>query len=420
MTNPDGQVELGEDAAWVAAALVLVAVLAGAVVLAEWPLWGTGGDAPGAPELVEPGENGTELWPYTARSRTFGSRTLGVNMVFFGDSEEVRTALTQRSDLEWQVENDTQDELDDGEAAPEEGVVINRSASNISDVVDWRRAEGSTRYTYFEIAGQSQWTDESYQLHAGTYFGSRQHIRAYDDPRGEWTAIQIHGEHWDWFRLRHTVTGISDTQRALEREFVGEPYVDDVVRMPFDNGTADGDGWATGVYLAGVFVPFLVGVAARTRRLRREAERFARRRSDELALGAGLFALYTGIRYAGIAAESLFVDLSPKVIAGALYLVLVVGTPAVAYLLGEETDDTWGFAFAALGLGTAFVVDFAAMGVSVISLRVVLHRSAVLLAIGLVAIGGARSAEDGERPPPLFVGLAGWLLALVAALFGFV
>jgi hypothetical protein len=35
MSNPDGEVEISEDAAWVTAALVLVASLGSAIVLAE-------------------------------------------------------------------------------------------------------------------------------------------------------------------------------------------------------------------------------------------------------------------------------------------------------------------------------------------------------------------------------------------------
>ncbi|QLD88338.1 hypothetical protein HWV07_04545 [Natronomonas salina] len=426
MADQDGEIEIdieiGEDAAWVAAALVLVAVLGGAVVLSEWPLWGVDvqqSDAPGEPNLVEPAENGTVLWPYTSKRTTYGSKTLGINMVFFGDPADVRTALTRRSELEWEEE-----QLHEGDAESQtisyERVTLNPNASNLTDVVAWDSAEGSTRYTYVEVGDQGRWIDESYQLHAGTYFGSRQHIRAYDDPRGEWTAVQIHGEYWDWFRLRHTVMGVSDAQRQLEREFMGERYVDRVVRMPFENGRSDSDGWATGIHLVGTVLPLvLVGITIRTRRAQREVRRFLDRRSRELTLGAGLFALFTTIRHLGIAGEQLFPGLNPKIIAAFLYFVLVVGTPSIAYVLGRGSDRSWAFAFAALGLGAAFVVDYAVMGVSVVPLRVALHRGAVLLAVGLVALGGAATAESESIAPPLYVGLAGWALALLAPLFGY-
>jgi hypothetical protein len=368
--------------------------------------------------MVQPADNGTEMYPYTTKRPSFGSRTLGVNMVFFGDPESARTALTKRSELEWEEEQVHEGDAD-SETFSSERVRLNPDAENLTGIVDWTRAKGSTRYVYFEVDGQGRWVEESYQLHSGTYFGSRWHIRAYDDPRGEWTAVQIHGEHWDWFRLRHTVTGVSDAQRGIEAEFMGERYVDTVVRMPFENGTADGDGWATGIHLAGLMLPVLFGITLRTGRARREVTRFLRRRRRELALGAALFALFVGIRYAGIAAELLLAGTNPKLIAATLYFVLVVGTPAVAYYLGEGSDGPWAFAFAALGLGAAFVFDFAAMGVDVVSLRIVLHRGSVLLAVGLVAIGGARSLDLDEVPPPLYVGLAGWCLALFAPLFGY-
>ena len=420
MSEPDGEVEISEDAAWVAAALVLVASLGGAVVLAEWPLWGVDLEDREEPRMVQPAENGTAMWPYTSSTRGYEGRTLGVNMVFFGDPEAVRTALTRRSELEWEEEQLHEGDAD-SDTFSEERVRLNPDAENLTGIVDWSRAEGSTRYTYFEVDGEGEgrWVEESYQLHAGTYFGSRWHIRAYDDPQGEWTAVQIHGEHWDWFRLRHTVTGVSDAQREIEAEFMGARYVDRVVRMPFENRTADGDGWASGIYLAGLVLPVLLGVTIRVGRVRREATRFLRRRRRELALAAALFSLFVGIRLAGIAAEGVFEGLDPKVIAATLYFVLVVGTPSAAYFLGKGSDPPWAFAFAALGLGSAFVFDFAAMGVSVVPLRLVLHRGAVLLAVGLVALGGARSFDPETVPAPLYVGIAGWGLALFAPLFGY-
>jgi hypothetical protein len=418
--DDDGEVELGEDAAWIAAAIVLVASFSGAVVLAEWP-GSSSGVEPGssdAPRLVEPAEGGTELWPYTSRARSYGSRTLGINVVIYGQPGEVHTALTERSELEWRDEPSTEDEAD-SETISHERIEIDPDAENASDVVRWNPAGGSTRYAYVEAGDGGRWMDESYQLHDGTYLGQRRHIRAYEDPEGAWTAIQIHGEHWDWFRLRHTVTGISDPQRDLERTFMDEPYTEAVVRMPFGNGTADGDGWATGIYLAGLLPFVLAGAAGRARRAGRETVRFLADRRRELALGAGLFGVYTAVRWLGIAAELLAPALSPKVIAAPLYLALVAGTPAIAYAFGRGSDRVWAFTFAVFGLGAAVVVDFVAMGASVLPLRVILHRGTVLLAVGLVAVGGAATGEE-RRPRPLVVGAVGWGLAVGAPLFGYV
>jgi hypothetical protein len=104
-------------------------------------------------------------------------------MVFYGDPHDVHTALTRRVALEW-TEEIPEDEADDGSVA-HDPIVVNRSAENVTGVVSWQRARGSSRYTYVEVDGEGRWIDESYQLHAGTYFGSRQHVRAYEDPQGE-------------------------------------------------------------------------------------------------------------------------------------------------------------------------------------------------------------------------------------------
>ncbi len=424
MADRDEFMDLNEDAAWIAAAFIFVAMLTGAIVLAEWPLWGVAVQDIDEPRLVQPTDdgNGTRLWPYTARAPSYDSRTLGINIVFFGDPTSIQTALTSRSNFTWETE-----QLHEGDA-DSETVTIDRlqvdpQTDNLSDVISWGQAKGSTRYTYIESSGQGRWLTEAYQLHAGTYFGSRMHIRAYEDPQSEWTAVQVHEEHWDWFRLRHTVTGISDAQREIEQDFMGERYVAQVVRIPFENETADSDGWVSGIYLAGLFVPLLVSLLGRpTRRVTQEAAQFLRRRRHAIAAGLTLGGLYLGIRAGGIAAESLFGNMAHTAIAGGLYLTLVTGLPAAAYIIGRYSNPAWVFAFTALGLGAAITIDFTAMGVAVVPLRVILHRGSVLLAIGLIALGAARSDTNGHPTgsPPLMVGLVGWLLTLFAPFFGYI
>lgn len=418
MVHSQGGGPTPDEAAWVAAALVVVVCLGGAVMLAEWPLLGTSFDSPEERPMVEPTENGTELWPYTSKRTAFDGRTLGINVVFFGDQADVRTALVRRSELEWEEETEESQEADE-ESVTLQRVEYDPEADGI-DAIRWDDAEGSDRYAYVEADGEGRWIEESYQLHSGTYLGHRDHIRAYEDPQGEWTALQAHDEHWDWFRLRHTVTGVSETQRDLEEDFMHQRYVDGVVRLPFENAAADGDGWATGITLAGVGGPFVVfAIAGRGRAARRAVTRFASRHRRELALGASLFALYTGVRWLGILGEYLAADLTPKAVAAPLYVAMVVGTPAVAYAFGRRSDTTWAFTFAALGLGGAFVVDFAAMQVSVVPLRVILHRVAVVLVVGLVALGAAHVDADERWPFPLQFGLAGWVAALALPLFGY-
>ena len=419
MADSGGEFELGGDAAWVAAVVVLLASLGGAIVLAEWPLLGAQTESPTEPQLVEPTDGGTKLWPYTAKRPAHGSRTLGINLVFYGDPNDIHTVLTEQSELKWESQPADVGGVD-SETLSADRISVDTNESNLTEIVSWQPATGANRYTYVETSVEGRWLGESYQLHSGTYLGERSHIRAYNDPNDEWTAIQSHEEHWDWFRLRHTVTGISDSQRAIERDFIDKPYVEDVVRMPYENGTADADGWVTGIRLVGALLPLaLLGVIGRSRQLKREARRFIRDQRRELLLGSVLFGLYTGIRAIGILLEVSAPALPPKAIAAPLYIALVVGTPTVAYLLGKGSDQAWAFAFAVVGLGTAFIVDFAAMGVNVLPLRVVLHRGSVLGAIGLLAVGGALTAERERRHDALLAGCLGWVLTLAAPLFGY-
>lgn len=419
MSDPEETFEIDDDAAWVAAAVVFAACLGGAIVITALPGSGLAPVDTEEPNLVEPTDGGTELWPYTSTAHRYETRTLGINMVFYGDPDDVHTALTERSELEWEDEQVHEGDADAETVSPER-FEFDPEADEIANIVSWDDAEGSTRYTYFETGGDGQWADESYQLHAGTYLGERRHIRAYDDPAGEWTAVQIHEEHWDWFRLRHTVTGVSESQRELESEFMGDPAVDRVVRMPFGNERLDGDGWASGIHLAWAVPVLLFGLGGGPRKASRAVSRFVRRRRRELQLGGGLFVLYTAVRWLGVAGEAAFTTVSPKLIAAPLYVALVAGVPALAYLLGTDSDRTWAFVFATVGLGGAIVVDFAAMGVGVVPLEVALHRIAVLLAVGLVAVGGASAADSPTRPAPLLVGVGGWALVILTSLFGYV
>lgn len=419
MSMSDDGLELGDDAAWVAVALVLIASFGGAVFLAEWPLFGVPTEEPDEPHLVEPSEGETQLWPYTSRERGYEGRTLGINMVFYGDPDDVHTAFTERSALNW-TDEQVHEGGADSNTVSYERIEVDPEADELGDVISWDEARGSVRYTYFETDDGGLWVDESYQLHVGNYLGERRHIRAYEDPNGEWTAVQVHEEHWDWFRLRHSVTGISNSQRELEREFMDDRAVETVVRMPFENETADSDGWVSGIYLFGAALPFmLLGFAETSRFPSRKFRRLFARHRHELALGFGLFGLYTAIRWLGIAGEQ-FLSGSPKIVAAPLYLALVFGLPSLAYVLGTDGDRTWAFTLATLGLGAAILVDFAAMGVSVLPLRIVLHRGAVLLAIGLIALGSAIRADRPEHTAPLTLGIASWILIVLAPLFGYI
>jgi hypothetical protein len=394
--------------------VLLVASLTGAVVLAEWPLWGVGGGGPAEPQLVEPAENGSKLWPYTARGTNYGERTLAINVVVVGDPDLTHQAMVERSEFEWR---------DPDAAEPGEGGdARNRSnpdRERLGEGISWGRARGAVRYTHVRVDGQKRWVDESYQLHSGDYLGQRLHVRAYEDPKGEWTAMQAHSEHWDWFRLRHTVTGVSGAQRQVESDFMGAPFVDEVNRQPYERAGSDSWRWVTEVRLWGVVLGGVgLALSGRAEGAYRTAERFVHRHRREVSMGVALFSLYLGIRVAGIALETALPAVNPKYIAAPLYLLLVLGLPGLAYRFGRGTNRVWAFTHAVGALGTAFVVDLAVMGVSAVPLPFVLHRLAVLSAIGLIAVGVTFRREDANRAP-LAIGVAGWIAVIVLPALGY-
>ena len=184
-------------------------------------------------QLIQPEENGSYVWPYTSRARSTDERTLALNLFVHGDDERVLQALVDQDDLEWE-------ELDPEQADEEE------IYEDTEDQIQWDDAHGSTRYTYVDAGPHDEeaaWIDETYQLHTGTYLGSRYHIRAYTTDHDDWTAIQVHQEYFDFFRLRHSVTDIQESQTTLEAEFLEEPFVDEVrasITAPRRVGTTAG------------------------------------------------------------------------------------------------------------------------------------------------------------------------------------
>lgn len=411
----DPEAGLGITPAWIAAALLLIAALSGAIALDMKPLGASGAEDPAEPRLIEPADNGTLLWPYTARATRHEARTLAINVVVRGDPDRIRTAMVDRSALNW-TETSPEEEGAEAETYAAEFQAGN-GTDEPAEFVFWDPARGSTRYVYVVEEDGGRWLIESYQLHDGAYFGSRTHVRAYEDPQGEWTAMQAHDEYWDWFRLRHTITGVASAQRTVEQDFMEAPFVDNVVRYPYHHGAPGGGNWVTVVHLSLLAVPGLVGLGVG--RGRATAERWLDRYGRELALGITLFVLYLGVRSLGIGLERTVPGANPHHIAAPVYLVLVFGIPAVASAIPRGADSGWAFASAVGWLGSAFVVDAVAMGVSVLPLGFVLHRTAVLLAVGLIAYGSAFES-DRKQPLPLVVGILGWLLVLVTPALGYV
>ena len=387
-----------------AAAGVLLAIV---VALALSGVIGGPVDGPAAevPEESLIGVDGAhELWPYTSRGRSVEGRTLAINVVFRADGDVVRTTLTARADGDWQPVDG------DPDADPE-------FARDIP-ARDWEDAHGSDRYSYFAGPDGGEWIEPSFELHDGTYLGSRDHIRAYESPDGAYTAVQVHEEYYDWFRLRHTVPGIDDPAVRLEDEFVGEATAAAVTREYRGIEGGRSDGWISVIELA-VLLP-LAGSLLRRRtreavletagRLRREVGRH----TDAAIVGAALGGLFVAVRAAGVGLEVAFPGLTPKLVAAPLYLVIAVGLPGVVVVGTGRSDPTAAFLGAATGLGAGFVVDFAALGVAVPP-GIVVHRTAILAALGLIAVG--RATRDRAV---VGTGVLAWALGLALPLAGLI
>ncbi|MFC7155092.1 hypothetical protein ACFQPA_06435 [Halomarina halobia] len=375
-----------DDATWFAAGLLVLALLSGATALDVGgpPIAGERTD-----EVVELRDGSDRLWPYTSKRHSFSSRTLAINLVVYADPATTRRLMTHRGDAEWQP---TENETEDTDTAS----IANVEYDDSEDRLVWSDARGARRYTYVESPdGNGAWLEERYQLHDGSYLGARDHVRAYAARDGGWTALQAHSEHWDWFRLRHTVSGIADAQRRVEIDFMRTLSVDRVVRVYAGNGgTADGHGWISTIEVGTTVAALALAGPALARRgldrLRDDA------RASAIALGpaVGPAGLYLAVRAVGVALETTFPGTSPKVFAGLLYPVIAVGIPASAALLARPHRPIRAFALVATGLGVAFVLDYAALGVAVLPIRAILHRAAVLVSAGMVAAVGATATAD--------------------------
>lgn len=341
------------------------------------------------------------VWPYTSRTTAEGGRTLAINVVFHADGETVREALDGRSETDWRETNDTEAHAD-----PE----------NVKEIVtrDWEDAHSSTRYAYFRGPDSGVWMTESFERHDGAYLGSRDHIRAYESPDGAYTAVQVHEEYYDWFRLRHTVPDINDPAVRLEDDFIDNDGAEAVGREYRGIEGGMSDGWISVIELA-LLVPLAGALLGRRTRaaaveLAHRVRREGARHADAALLGVALAAVLVGIRVAGVALETAYPALPPKAIAAPLYLGIAVGLPALVVSGVERADPTAAFLGVTVGLGTGFVVDFAALGVA-IPPELMVHRIAVLAALGIIAVG--RAADDD---PVLIVGVLAWAVGLLLPL----
>ncbi|MFC7202430.1 hypothetical protein ACFQJC_02810 [Haloferax namakaokahaiae] len=371
---------------------VVLAVLLGVSLLTSAALTPntTAHDGPPTDDrLVQPTE-GTYVWPYTSKSQSIDKRTLALTVIVHGDTERTKRLLTDPSSLNWSTA-----EGDDP----------------VFDTSPWHPARGATRYTYLmsERDDRGKWVHSEYQLQDGTYLGTRTHLRAYPSPSGNWTAFQPHVEYWDWYRLRHTVTGVAPAARQLENDLRRQPVVSDVDRVYHGHRGGGSDGWTTVVGLAPAAL-VIAAAAPVVSRTQWETEQ-----TDFVAFPLTLVALVLGVRVAGVAAEGLFPGVTPKLFAGLLYPVLVVGPLLLARHFARDMPANLAPLLAIVGLGAAFVLDMNALGVSKVSVDLVIHRAALASSLGAFAYG---VALDDRRQKN--AALVAWVMTLAASLFGFV
>lgn len=365
--------------------LVLLSTVAAAPALVDWqPDDRPQLQSPEDAALVSPDETDSYIWPYTSRSRSVAGRTLALNVVVLGDSEQVRRVLTTRSDADW---------------SPTQQNATFR-------ISPWRPAHGSVRYTYVspDANGTGRWVAPDYQLHVGSYFGQRAHLRAYSSRSGNWTAIQAHTEYWDWFRVRHTVTGVASGAQFVEEDLQNEPVVTSVTRTHHGHRDGGSIGWWTIIGLAPAAV--IVGGTVRLS---------DRLNLKDIALLGGLLAVVLGVRALGLAAGAVFPSVTPKLFVVIGYPILAVGPPALVSVLAADRPAKRVGVLTAVGFATALVLDFAFVGVQNVPMRITYHRAALISALVVIAFGSAR----GYRRI-VGVGIVLWLALLAAPLIGFV
>lgn len=397
------------------------------------------------PELIHPTDGDSGFWPFLNSKQSFEGRS-PINVVVVGDADSVLTLLTQARDADW-AESD-EEEL---EADPETHSLLNGTNDSVdegisigSTEITWSRTSGATRYAYVNPGDGSggRWITETAQVHDGTYYGYRYHIRLYENPNPDdpWVALQTHSEHFDWFTLRHRVDGSQAAQVRVESDLMGLPGIDprtDVSRIYLGNQNgSDADGWATfvdllGTIAAGVLLGFSIGVnslgqlrnrlrtrlsAADRRRLAVAADRIE---LEHLLLAGFIPALLLTVRFGGIALEQ-YTGISMHGIAALLYPFIAIGLPVGTYLIAAGLERRLD---AAVVAGGAFAVglwlDYGYLGIESLPVDVVVHRMLVVVAIGLFAAGAARRAARATRLNGLSVaGVVLWATFLAGTLFG--
>ena len=344
--------------------------------------------------LIDVGPTDTRLWPYTSKRQSFDQRTLVINAVVTEDPETARQMLTWRTPEDWEPgPNDT-------------------AADAPTDWPRWQSTHGATRYTYVETAARQDglWLEEHFQLHTGTYLGSRHHVRGYAPDEAEWTALQVHTEYWDWFRLRHTVTDVDGTARLLATDFEAREGFAVNRDHAMDRGPL-----SQGLVVVSAMLGFGIAFATRPGRVSE-----ALTEDWELSRVAGLvFLVALGgpllVRGAGVGLEQLYPTVPPKFFTTFLFPALAIAYPAIVHRTARHGTPFWVGLAALVGAGAGFAGDFVAVDVMPPE-RLLVHRAVLATAVSLIAVGGARP-RDGYQPVSV-AGAVIWVGAVLLMLVG--
>lgn len=402
-------VELRPTTAVLALLAVLGAGTFGSFVITET----VGGEYDATAESVTLDDGNYHLWLYTSREPSFDQRTLAINVIVYGDPNDIQRQLLEEGRGDW---NETGQEEQDIAPAERSGVVNATS-------VEWETADGAQRYIHLVGPLGRMWLSEDYQLHDGDYLGSRHHVRAYTSPDDDsnWTAIQAHRDHWDWFNARHVVTSVDESQAYLEQEFSDQPGSPEITRVPVGGGgRAKFDRWLTVVDFRSqaslsASVVLLVFLGTITSRFIDIASGLGRRLPEQdaraLLLATGIVTIVMFVRLTGIGLERTL-NIRPKIIAALLYPVLFAGLPIGAYLLSRQLNRARAFSGASLGFLAAVLMDYTYLGVTHLPLDVLVHRGGLAVALGLIAIGSSHvERRDPERVSHVQFGVLLWLVA---------
>lgn len=403
------------------------------------------------PDMVRPTGDESGFWPYLNSRQAFQKRS-PINVVVIGETETVIGLLVEPDNTDWEKTDENEEEADpnthavveDNESDANNSSVDNALTTGVT-AASWTPTTGATRYAYVDPGDgeDGQWVEETAQIHDGTYYGHRYHIRMYESPNPDepWVAMQTHHEHFDWFTLRHRVHGSQAAQARLEADLMDRPQVDvpeDVNRDYLSNENAkDADGWATFVDLVGMTAAGLgLGLSTTTSVYRRiytkidsrltetDRQRIAAARdrvaARQLILAGTIVTIVIGVRIGGIALERIGL-LSMHGIAAVLYPFIGVGLPVGTYLIANGLERRLDSAVvASSALAVAIWLDYGLLGVTSLPIDVIIQRMLVVIALGLIAGGAAqRATRDSRVTGLLLVGTALWVVLLTGTLLGY-